>query len=199
MCILNVVFFAGFVNAQEQNELQPERAKVILVIQSGAVLYSADSKFNQQIIENQIKISENTVDKLSFSKGLIVLSAKNIKLSNLNNHRRYSKVEKKTQKTKLLNPQITVHKKREVDFLKFFIKQHPSSNHFSSNQKSNTDYITQRTYHEDYFNVDVVISYFSTNLALNLLDKLKIVYYNNKSINFCHSQIFYTRPPPFKV
>ncbi|MCD1117787.1 hypothetical protein [Chryseobacterium turcicum] len=196
---MNILFFAGFVNAQEQNELQSEKAKVILVIQSGAVLYSADSKFNQQIIENQIKVSENTVDKLSFSKSLIVLSAKNIKSSHLNHHQRYSKVEKKTQKTKLLNPQTTVHKKREVDFLKLAVKQHPSSNHFSSNQKNNTDYITQRTYREDYFNAHFVISYFSTNLALNLLDKQKIIYYNNKSINFCHSQIFYTRPPPFKV
>lgn len=87
----------------------------------------------------------------------------------------------------------------ENHVLTYDIKSFPSSGSFSNSKNPVKHFLNERSHHHDQNEVTASERQYVVLRALDYLHSQQYFAYNNKSFNFCYSQVYSVRPPPFKV
>jgi len=170
-----------------------------LTLTAGAAIYSEDIKFNRQIISKQIDVNNAEIslstdaDKNSVIKAIgkrrlgngITVKNSTKRRSKRNN---FSSIKKIVGK---INDRTVVNDVFESDFINTL----PVSNQSLRSSNHSQDFVH---FHGSYklSVIDDLDNISSIKLCMADLYDQKYFYYNNKSLNFCFSEIFSVRPPP---
>lgn len=171
-----------------------------LFVSSGTKIYSADQTFNKQIAQKKIII----IDESSFIHGI---SNKNTSATaskkkahkkevDFANQVKLAEAEKQRNLQKKVQKYIADFEKSQEKLNKNTLKDVTPSSYFFSTTSSSKVYLHQRTHQYEAGKNHVVGNYQNINLALEYLHTEKYFNYNNKSLDFCFSQIHSVRPPP---
>ena len=189
------------VYAQETNS-QQQITPTTIVLKDGANLYSADDNFNKQILTNKIilKNSDVSYQENGGKEQLLKLIAKQSQKEEKKDLRNQLKIaENKRQKETLqqVKKEIEKFEKRVQVFVKIDFNGAPSPDQFFSSTSISKNYVTPSQSTHDFSKFYISADAYGITQALDFLHSQKYTYYNNKSLDFCFSEVFSVRPPPF--
>jgi len=206
ICIIFIFScFSGFLSAQEG--IGNKAPQAIVVLKQGATIFSKDDSFNKQINSEKITVKNADVSNIGTLENGKVLTAKPIKVQDAQTPKKDFKSElKKAEENK--NKEALKKVKKEIANYDNEAKKNsfnsknlrfPTSEQFIVSTNSNKDYVAP-SYHNHYFSkILVSLNQYVIKSALDFLHKQKYTYYNNKSLDFCFSEVFSVRPPPVLV
>lgn len=197
MLILGFLFFfSNIVNAQEGFG----NHSAVFVVKGGAEIYSTDKDFNHQVRRDKIILQNGnvTLKKLSGNEDLLVVSLKKPEIESKDFKSQIAKANKKKQLAilKEIKNKITDYESRKKSFNLKNIKIFPSSEEFIASSHINRDYVAPSQNQHDLSKIHFVQNQYVIKSALDFLHQQKYTFYNNKSLDFCFSQVFSVRPPP---
>lgn len=198
MLILGFLFFfSNIVNAQEGFG---NNHAAVFVVKGGAEIYSTDKDFNHQVRRDKIILQNGnvTLKKLSGNEDLLVVSSKKPEIESKDFKSQITKANKKKQLAilKEIKNKITDYESRKKSFNLKNIKVFPSSEEFIASSRINRDYVAPSQNQHDLSKIHSVQNQYVIKSALDFLHQQKYTFYNNKSLDFCFSQVFSVRPPP---
>lgn len=203
ICIIFIFScFSNFLFAQEG--IGSKVPQAIVVLKQGATIFSKDDSFNKQINSEKITVKNADVSNIGTLENGKFLTAKPIKAQDAQTPKKDFKSElKKAEENK--NKEALKKVKKEIANYDNEAKKNsfnsknlrfPTSEQFIVSTNSNKDYVAP-SYHNHYFSkILVSLNQYVIKSALDFLHKQKYTYYNNKSLDFCFSQVFSVRPPP---
>ncbi|MCX8533819.1 hypothetical protein [Chryseobacterium luquanense] len=199
--ILGVLFFfSDYLCAQEGFG---NNQQTIIVVKGGAEIFSADENFNHQIINNNAVKKNIKVDfKKNGSEKLILLASEKEENQQDDTFKnQLAKVEKKKQKEALkeIKSKIRDYESRKENFDNKNLRVFPSSEKFIISSRINQDYVIPNYSQRDFSEINTDQNQYIVKSALDFLHSQKYTYYNNKSLDFCFSQVFSVRPPPVAI
>jgi len=195
--ILIILLSFNSFNAQKQN-LHPDDQVTTIVLAGGVKLYSSDESFNNQIVKKKIivKNAELSFEKKDNNKILIASSSHNSKKQTLAQQVKTSEEQKRKDALKQIKKKIDDYEIKSKSFEKHDYQSSPSPSQFYSSHYSTKNYITPSHNGNDFSKIHASHKDYSVKRALNYLHTQKFTYYNNKSLDFCFSEVFSVRPPP---
>jgi len=199
---LFVLIFSTSLNticAQQHDQAISIDPTVKFQIGAGAIIYSSDEEFNKQVLSKKIlsgNIEIRQQEKSDPKKVLMITG----KVSPGQNNKHSQKLsENKLQKG--------VREKREKEISKslqkikqFSVPNHfstPVSDQFSSYSAGSKNYINPGQSNNPFSNAYILNNAYQIKRALDYLHANQYLNYNNKSIDFCFTEIFSVRPPPY--
>lgn len=193
--ILIILFLFSFSYAQQQKQDVDNQAAII-TLENGAKFYSADDDFNQQVVQGKIIIKNARLafKKMDDGKVLIASSVTHSSNQNLAQQIKTIEVDKSKEVLRKIKKQIDRY---EVES-KFFEKQNYQNfpSQFFSSHPYSKNYVAP-SYNVNYFSkIYASDKDYSVKRALDFLHTQQFTFYNNKSLNFCFSEVFPVRPPP---
>lgn len=188
------------VYAQEANP-QQQITPTTIVLKDGANLYSADDNFNKQILSNKIilKNSDVSYQENGGKEHLLKLIAKQSQKEEKKDLKNQLKIaENKRQKETLqqVKKEIEKFEKRVQVFVKHDFNRAPSPDQFFSSSSITKNYVIPSQSTHDFSKFYISADAYVITQALDFLHSQKYTYYNNKSLDFCFSEVFSVRPPP---
>lgn len=197
-----VLLFSFNVNLYAQQDGSSQKiARPIIVLKGGAKLYSSDNNFNQQVLTEKVVLKNSNVsfhDNGSEDQFLKAVSKRDP-----NEQKRNLKEQLKIAQTKKENEALQKvkekHEKKKEAFRKFDFNGFPSPNQFFSSNTISKNYVTPSQNNHNFPKLYVLSDAYIIKQALDFLHSQKYTYYNNKSLDFCFSQVFSVRPPPVLV
>lgn len=191
------------VYAQKANS-QQQITPTTIVLKDGANLYSADDNFNKQILSNKIilKNSDVSYQENGGKEHLLKLIAKQSQKEEKKDLKNQLKIaENKRQKETLqqVKKEIEKFEKRVQVFVKHDFNGAPSPNQFFSSSSIAKNYVIPSQSTQDFSKFYISADAYVITKALDFLHSQKYTYYNNKSLDFCFSEVFSVRPPPVLV
>ncbi|WP_267267152.1 hypothetical protein [Chryseobacterium formosus] len=171
-------------------------------LKGGAAIYSADQNFNKQIENQNLRIvnAEIIIKKNADDQEILIAGTvkKNISSPEML-HQKLASQEKTFQdeNTKAIKKKIAEYESRKKESNVENIKVFPSSEKFIISSHINRDYVAPSQNQHDLSKINFVQNQYVIKSALDFLHQQKYTFYNNKSLDFCFSQVFYVRPPPF--
>lgn len=201
LLILLLLFsLSNNVYAQEANS-QQQITPTTIVLKDGANLYSADDNFNKQILTNKIilKNSDVSYQENGGKEHLLKLIAKQSKKEEEKDLKNQLKIaENKRQKEALqqVKNEIEKFEKKIQVFVKHDFNNALSPDQFFSTTSIVKNYVTPSQSTHDFSKFYISADAYVITQALDFLHSQKYTYYNNKSLDFCFSEVFSVRPPP---
>lgn len=198
ICILN--FYFSFVTEIQAQQTDPSQNIVptSIVLKEGAKLFSADETFNEQVLTKQVvlKNSEISFEKNKNREQSLIAVAKKTVGKDLESQLKIAELSRKKESFKKIKKEINRYEQNREAFQGFDFKGFPSQNQFFSSNTASKDCVSPTHNGHDtsklyaYFEVEIITR------ALDYLHSQKYTYYNNKSLDFCFSEVFSVRPPP---
>jgi len=182
--------------AHSQQQIPP----VTIVLKDGGRLFSADDHFNKQILSKKIILKNSDVfyqeslGKEHFLQ-LIAKQSPNVEKKDLQHQLRIA--ENKTQKEILQKVKKEIEKFEER--VQHFVKHDfngTSPDQFFSSTTISKNYVAPSYSTHDFSKIYISANAYIITRALDFLHSQKYTYYNNKSLDFCFSEVFSVRPPP---
>jgi len=196
LALATVLLCGSFVHAQ-QIESHVATEKTAVFVTNGASLYSTDEAFNSQINVIVLKNDE------SAAQGNRASSAFHTSSSVAKDSKRNLKLEIKSIKDKKLkeelkktSKEIASYQKRKESFKKCVFDSFPSQSQFFSTNSVSKSYIVPNHNDNSSFKIPVSKKDYSIKQALSYLHAEQYAYYNNRSLDYCFSQVYSVRPPP---
>jgi hydroxymethylpyrimidine pyrophosphatase-like HAD family hydrolase len=179
-------------------------AQSAIVLKNGAAIYSTDAKFNQQINSDKISLQNAEVFYESENGDEVILVAASEKSiesekKDLKTQVKIAENNKKKEELKKLEKQVSDYESQKEKFESEKIKTFPSSEEFISSTHVNTDYVVPSYHQHKLSKIYSTENQYIITLALDFLHPKKYTYYNNKPLDFCFSEVFSVRPPPFFI
>lgn len=201
LLVLLFFFFSSLLSAQVGIG-NPDQAA--LVLKNGAAIYSTDANFNQQINSEKISLKNTEVFYESENGDKVILVAvsnKNIESErkDLKTQVKIAESNKKKEALKKLKKQISDYESQKEKLESEKIKTFPSSEEFISSTHVNTDYVVPSYHQHKFSKIYSVGNQYIIKLALDFLYPKEYTYYNNQPLDFCFSEVFSVRPPPFFI
>jgi hypothetical protein len=188
------------VYAQEANS-QQQITPTTIVLKDGANLYSADDNFNKQILSNKIILENSDVSyqgsgyKEHFLK-LIARQSQREEKKDLKNQLKIAENKRQKEALQQIKREIEKFEKRVQVFVKLDFNDATSPDQFFSTNTIAKNYVTPSQSTHDFSKLYISADPYVVTQALDFLHSQKYTYYNNKSLNFCFSEVFSVRPPP---
>jgi hypothetical protein len=175
-----------------------------IILKNGAQIYSTDANFNRQINSHKISLKNTEVfyDSENGDKVILVaVSEKNIEseTKDLKAQVKIAENNKKKEALKKLKKQISDYESQKEKFESEKINTFPSSEEFISSTYGNTDYVAPSYHQYKLSKIYCTGNQYIINRALDFLYPKEYTYYNNKPLDFCFSEAFFVRPPPFFI
>ncbi|MCU7618225.1 hypothetical protein NZ698_13530 [Chryseobacterium sp. PBS4-4] len=189
--ILVILFLFNFSDAQEGES-------VTIFLGKGAKFYSADDSFNQQVFHKKIIIKNAHLSvKNPGTNEILVASAIHHDV-NQNLAQQLKTVEelKRKQELKKVKEKIDSYEAKSKFFEKQDYKDSPSPSQFFSSHSTSKNYIAPSHSTNGFSKICTSDKNYSIKRALAFLHTQKFTFYNNKSLDFCFSEVFSVRPPP---
>ena len=200
-CILILGFVFFFNNVANAQEGIGTNQSPVFVVKGGAEIYSTDKDFNQQINNQKIILQDVniTFKKPNDGEVLLIASSKKIERESKDFKSQVAKENKKKdlEVLKQIKSKITDYESRKESFHLKNVKVFPSSEEFIASSHVNRDYVSPSQNQHDFSKIHSVQYQYVIKSALDFLHQQKYTFYNNKSLDFCFSQVFSVRPPPF--
>lgn len=197
--VYSLLLYLFFINNSIYAQVEfGNSSRSTIVLTGNAVLFSSDKDFNHQIISKNIKLGNAEVKiKDSYQGELLVIAGKG-KTEDLQKNTRqlaFSNKKKEKEIVDALKKKADDYESRKKSFDFHKLEVFPSSEEFIASSHINKDYIFPGTSNTS---KDVIVysRYFVKSL-LSIVHKQKFVLYNSRSLNFCFSEIFSVRPPPY--
>lgn len=181
--------------------LYAQNATPTIVLKVGAKLFSSDKSFNEQILTNKVFLNNVDVsivehkNKKQFLRAIARQSK--TKENDLTKKLIIAQDDKRREALKKLKKGIEDYEKRKKDFQHFDFEGVSSQKHFFSSNTLSKDYMSPNRNNHDLSKFNTLSNAYLIVRALDFLHAQKFVYYNNKSLTFCFSEVFSVRPPPF--
>lgn len=190
------------VYAQEANS-QQQIAPTTIVLKDGANLYSADGNFNKQILSNKIILKNSDVSyQENEGKGhllkLIARQSQKEEKKDLKNQLKTAENKRQKEALRQVKKEIEKFEKRVQVFVKHDFNGTSPDQFFSSTSISK-NYVAPGHSNHDFSKFYISADAYVITQALDFLHSQKHIYYNNKSLDFCFSEVFSVRPPPVLV
>ncbi|GEM_PF-2621989 len=202
-CILILGFLFFFNNNINAQEGIGTFQSPVFVIKGGAEIYSTDKGFNQQVNNNKIILQDAniTIKKPNDGETLLIASSKKIERESKDFKSKIAKGNKKKELEVLkeIKNKIADYESRKEFFNLKNIKVFPSSEEFIASSRINIDYVVPNQNQHDLSKINSVQNQYVIKSALDFIHQQKYIFYNNKSLDFCFSQVFSVRPPPILV
>lgn len=200
LVLLSVFPFTNTIFAQHAYQ-QQNFTPPTLVLKEGASLYSTEDHFNNQILSNKIILirSEVSYQKLVGNQHMLGLMAKKARTGKKKFHKQKSglaNTRRHELASKELRIEIEKFKKRSQSLSACVFKNVPSTDHFFSSGTNSKNYAAPGQRNHDLSKFSRLYDANEINQPLDFLHFQKFRYYNNKSLDFCFSDTFFTRPPP---
>lgn len=175
-----------------------------IVLKNGAAIYSTDANFNQQINSDKISLKNTEVFYESENGDEVIWVAASEKSiepekKDLKTQVKIAENNKKKEALKKLKKQVSDYESQKEKFESEKIKTFPSSEEFISSTHVNTDYVVPSYYQHKLSKIYSAENQYIIKLALDFLYPKEYAYYNNKPLDFCFSEVFSVRPPPFFI
>ncbi|MBW7675848.1 hypothetical protein [Chryseobacterium chendengshani] len=200
--LLILLFFQSFAYAQD-SPAQVKKQPASIVVSKGSYIYSTDENFNKQILNNKIVLKNADVSYNSGRQDEILITSlpDNSKPKKQFKDQLQTEVKKKKKEAlNTINKKIKEFEKRKKEFFHSQqFTQDASSGQFLAIHQGVKDYITPTYHHNNLSKIVNGYNNFLISSALDYLHSQKYFQYNNKSLDFCFSQVFSVRPPPVLV
>ncbi|MCW3168666.1 hypothetical protein OMO38_09005 [Chryseobacterium sp. 09-1422] len=201
ICILN--FYFSFVTEIQAQQTDPSQniSPTSIVLKEGVKLFSADETFNEQVLTKQVvlKNSEISLVKNKNREQSLSAVAKKTVGKDLESQLKIAELSRRKESFKKIKKEIDRSEQNREAFQGFDFKGFPSQNQFFSSNKVSKDCVSPTHNGHDtskfYASSEVEV----ITRALDYLHSQKYRYYNNKSLDFCFSEVFSVRPPPVLV
>ena len=183
--------------AQKSEIHKVEQATIVL--KDGAKIYSTDEAFNKQVNNNIVvlKNADLTPQSKKSTKILEASSAKEEVIEkDFKQEVKNAAEEKRKKELRKVKKEVEKHEKRKEAFLNFDFEDFPSPSQFLSSNSSSKNYIAPSHNGNDFSKIYTIQKDYSVKRALDYLHAAKYILYNNKSLDFCYSQVYSVRPPP---
>lgn len=198
--ILLFALFCGSYSYAQKSENPAQVEPATIVLKDGAKIYSTDEAFNNQINNNAVILKNADIvpkNKNSASNVLEATSSKPVILKkDFKQEVKNSAEKKQKEELKKVKKEIDQYEKRKKAFINDF-KGSPSSEGFFVSVSSGKDSIAPVHNNYDFSKIFFVANSYTVKSALDFLHTQKYTFYNNKSIDYCFSEVFSVRPPPF--
>jgi len=196
--LLIVVYSTLFAHFYSQNiETSGKDNCSLILLEKGAVIYSSDESFNQQILTQKIVIKNaNLKCKYQFDRQqILVLSSREFPNNELENQVKLSERKKQNEILTKTRKEVDKFERRLCSFAIVNFNNLPSPNHFSSSNPNQKNYLRpNRT--DSVSTILYNAAMVSSMQALDFLHSQKHNY-TNKSLNFSFEKAFSVRPPPY--
>ncbi|MFY1046762.1 hypothetical protein [Chryseobacterium sp. GP-SGM7] len=174
----------------------------VITLTDGVTVYSSDQNFNKQIKHKHVGIdnAEIVIKRISEDKEILIaktfknpfVPGKKLKNKPKENHKNFQR-----DNIKAIKKHIAEYESRKGSFEWIDYKVFPSSEKFIMSSHINQDYVVPNFGQHNFSDADAHQNQYIVKSALDFLHSQKYRYYNNKSLDFCFSQVFSVRPPPF--
>lgn len=205
LCIYITIIFSflfSFISAQEGIGIKTPQATIVL--KQGATIFSKDDSFNKQINSEKVTVKNANVSTVGILENGKVLTAKPSKTQEVQTPKKdfkseFKKAEENKEKEALkkVKKEITNHndeaKKNSFNTKRLLF---PTSEEFTTSTHVNRDYVAPNYHNHEFSKILVSLNQYVIKSSLDFLHEQKYTYYNNKSLDFCFSEVFSTRPPP---
>lgn len=198
--ILSLFLCGSFINAQQAGN-HTNAGNVTIFLTDGASIYSSDEAFN-----NSVNINKGLLDNAEIAqqdndtrKALYISSRKEVIKEDFNHELKNAVNAKQTDEFKKVKQEIENHNERKKSFPQIAFNDLPSTSQFFSGNSVSKNYIAPNYNGNDSFKLYVCNRDYFIKRALNYLHATQFTYYNNKSLDYCFSQVFSVRPPPVLV
>lgn len=181
--------------SETPNKVEP----ATIVLKDGAKIYSTDEAFNKQVSNNIVvlKNADLTPQNKKSTKILEASSAKEEVIEkDFKQEVKNAAEEKRKKELRKVKKEVEKHEKRKEAFRNFDFEDFPSPSQFLSSNSSSKNYIAPSHNGNDFSKIYTIQKDYSVKRALDYLHAAKYIYYNNKSLDYCFSDIFSVRPPP---
>lgn len=191
------------VYAQKANS-QQQITPTTIVLKDGANLYSADDNFNKQILSNKIILKNYDVSyRENGGKGhllkLIAKKSQKEEKKDLKNQLKIAENKRRKETLQQVKKEIEKFEKRVQFFVKHDFNGAPPPDQFFSSSSMAKNYVIPSQSTHDFSKFYISADNYVITQALDFLHSQKYTYYNNKSLDFCFSEVFSVRPPPVLV
>ncbi len=198
--ILSLILCSSFINAQQVGN-HSNAGNVTVFLTDGASIYSTDEAFNNLVninkgVSNNAEIAQQGNDT---RKALHASSKKEAIKKDFNNELKNAVNANQANEFKKLKQEIENHNERKESFPQIAFNDLPSTSQFFSGNSVSKNYIAPNHNGNDSFKLYVSNRDYFIKRALNYLHAIQFIYYNNKSLDYCFSQVFSVRPPPVLV
>lgn len=198
--VLVFIFQITFLSAQDHLATNNGESPAILAIKDGALIFSTDDNFNNQIFDKKIIIADSKI-AYTTNKGLkqIIVSNGQSTISsdkNLAGSLKETATKKKNDGLKNITKEIAKYEAKKKHFQSEKINVPFSTTHFYTLQNTTKNYVTP-TSPTDIDKLSGKIYNFNIQRALDFLHSKKFNDYNTNSLDCCFSTVYSIRPPPF--
>ncbi|CAI8718355.1 hypothetical protein [Chryseobacterium sp. IT-36CA2] len=196
---LGIQIFFNSLYAQDKKATD-DKVEIVFVAQ-GTKIYSADQSFNNQIDQGKV-IVEN--GDLSFEENddshrVLIVSTPNSKIPSFSRQVKSSEEKKKKELLKKIKNEIDHYEAQKESFEKKDYHSFPSPFQFFSSHSTSQNCIAPCNTSHDFSKIYTDPKKYSIHHDLDNLHTQKYSFYNNKSLDFCFSDVFSIRPPPVLV
>lgn len=184
----------------QETDSQQQIPPVTIVLKDGGRLFSTDDHFNNQILSKKI-ILKNSDVSYQESKGkehflqLIAKQPQKEVKEGLQHQLKIAESKRQKETLQKVKKEIEKFEKRIQDFVKHDFNGTSPDQFFSSTSISK-NYVAPSYSTHDFSKFYISENAYVITQALDFLHSQKYTYYNNKSLDFCFSEVFSVRPPP---
>jgi hypothetical protein len=199
LLLFSLIFFCTSHSYAQKSENPTQVEQATVVLKDGAKIFSTDEAFNKQISSNAVilKGAEFNLQNNGTGKVLQATSSQQKVIKNdFKQEVKNLKEKKQKEELKKIKKEIEKHEERKEAFRKFDVSDFPSPSQFISSNSASKNYLVPSHNGNDFSKIHTSYKDYSVKRALNDLHAAKYTYYNNKSLDFCFSQVYSVRPPP---
>jgi len=196
---LGILIFFNSLYSQDK-KVTDDKVRVVFVTQ-GAKVYSADQSFNNQIDQGEIivKNGDLSFEEDDDSHRVLIVSTPNSKIPSFSRQVKSSEEKKKKKLLKEIKNEIDHYEAQKESFEKKDYHNFPSPFQFLSSHSTSQNCIAPSNTPHDFSKIYTDPKKCFLNQDLDNLHTPKYTFYNNKSLDFCFSDVFSIRPPPVLV
>ncbi len=188
----------SFLSARDSIEHEI-RQQVSIVMAKGAIIYSTEENFNKQILNKDIRLKGGDfLFNVSKKDQILIKSTASAssKKTPLKDQLQNAVKKKKKDEQDTVDKKIRAFEKQKELFHSHQFYHHPSSGQFLTVYQVAKDYIVPNNHHDNFSKTVHRYHNFLITSSLNYLHSYKYFHYNNKSLDYCYSQVYSVRPPP---
>lgn len=177
--------------------------RATIVLKNGAEIYSTDNIFNQQILTDKVFLKNSNVycnEAINQKDSLkVIIKEKKIEEKDFNGIVKKVEEKKKKEILKNVKNEIDRYERKSKSFKNLNLNGSHSSNEYFSLNNFTIHYVTPSQNANYFSSLHILVDTYLISQALDFLYSQKYTYYNNKSLDFCFSEVFSVRPPPVLV
>lgn len=198
--ILIILFSFNFFYSQ-QNQLASIEDVVKVTLGKGVKIYSTDPSFNEQIIQQKIIVENAEVTFKKSDKHRILVASSSHRSKPLNLSQQVKSIEENRKKEELnkVKEKIDSYEAKSESFPKHDYQESPTPSQFSSSHSTLKSYVAPSHNTNVFSKIYTADKNYSIKRALDFLHTQQFTFYNNKSFDYCYSQVYSVRPPPVLV